>query len=102
MPYIILRGCWCDIIVLSVHASTEDKTDEVKDSFYKELEHVFNTFPNYHTILLGDFNGKVGREDIFTPTIGNESLHKINIDNGVRVLNFATCKNLSQKYNVPT
>jgi hypothetical protein len=35
--------------------------------------------------LLGDFNAKVGREDIFNPTDGDESLHKI--DNGVRVVN---------------
>jgi hypothetical protein len=37
-------------------------------------------------ILLGDFNAKVGREDIFKPTIGNESLHAINYDNVVRVV----------------
>jgi hypothetical protein len=54
-------------------------------------------------ILLGDFNAKVGREDIFKPTIGNESLHKNSNDNGVRIVNFATFKNLkSQKYDVPT
>jgi hypothetical protein len=35
-------------------------------------------------ILLGDFNAKVGREDIFKPAIGNESLHEISNDNGVR------------------
>jgi hypothetical protein len=35
-------------------------------------------------ILLGDFNGKVGREDIFKPTIGNESLHDISNDNECR------------------
>jgi hypothetical protein len=34
MLYTILRGSWCHIIVLSVHAPTEDKTDDVKDSFY--------------------------------------------------------------------
>jgi hypothetical protein len=34
-------------------------------------------------ILLGDFNVKVGRKDIFKPTIGNESLHEISNDNGV-------------------
>jgi hypothetical protein len=33
MSYIILRGRWCHIIVLNVHAPTEDKTDDVKDSF---------------------------------------------------------------------
>jgi hypothetical protein len=47
-------------------------------------------------ILLGDFNAKLGRENIFKPTIGNESLHKISNDNGVRVVNFATSKNLSK------
>jgi hypothetical protein len=33
----MLRAYWCDIIVLNVHAPTEDKTDDVKDSVYKEL-----------------------------------------------------------------
>jgi hypothetical protein len=45
-------------------------------------------------ILLGDLNAKVGREDIFEPTIGNGRLHEISNDNGVRVVNFATSKNL--------
>jgi hypothetical protein len=48
-------------------------------------------------IFLGYFNAKVGREDIFKPTIGNESLHAINDDNGVGVVNFATSKNLTVK-----
>jgi hypothetical protein len=39
MSYIILRG-YCHIIVLNVHAPTEDTTDDVKDSFYEELERV--------------------------------------------------------------
>jgi hypothetical protein len=38
-------------------------------------------------MLLGDFNAKVGSEDIFKPTIGNESLHEINNDNVVRAVN---------------
>jgi exonuclease III len=97
MSYIILRGLWCHIIVLNIHAPTEDKTDDVKDSFYKELECVFDQFPKYHMkILLRDFNAKVGREDIFKPIIGNESLHENN-DNGVRLVNFATSKNLRVK-----
>jgi hypothetical protein len=28
MSYVILRGHWCDIIVLNVHAPTEDKIDD--------------------------------------------------------------------------
>jgi hypothetical protein len=41
LSYIILRVCWCHIIVMKVHASTEGKIDDVKDSFYEELECVF-------------------------------------------------------------
>jgi endonuclease/exonuclease/phosphatase family metal-dependent hydrolase len=48
-------------------------------------------------IVLGDFNTKVGREDIFKLTIGNESSHEISNDNGVRVVNFATSNNLVVK-----
>jgi endonuclease/exonuclease/phosphatase family metal-dependent hydrolase len=48
-------------------------------------------------ILLGDFNAKVGREDIFKPTIGNESLHEISNDNGVRLVSFVTSKSLRVK-----
>jgi hypothetical protein len=86
------------IIVLNVHAPTEDKIDDVKGSFYKELESVFDKFLKYHMkILLRDFNAKVGRGDIFEPTIGNESLHAISNDNGVRSVNFATSKTLRVK-----
>jgi exonuclease III len=71
MSHIILRGRWCHILVLNVHAPTEDKTNDEKDSFYKELERVFNKFPKYHTeILLGDFKSKVGKDPIFKLTIG--------------------------------
>jgi hypothetical protein len=61
MLYIILGGPWYLISVLNGHVSTEDKTDDMKDSF--------------HEVLLGDFNAKVGREEIFKPTVWNESLH---------------------------
>jgi hypothetical protein len=62
MSYIILSGRWYHIIVLNGHATTEDKTDDVKDSFYEELESIFDKFPKYHMkMLLGDLNAKVGR-----------------------------------------
>jgi hypothetical protein len=99
MSYITLMGCWCDI-TLNVHAPTEDEDNDIKDGFYKELEQVFEfeQFPGYHMkILLGDFNAKVGREDIFKLRIGNKSLHEISNDKGVRVVNFATLKNLTDK-----
>jgi exonuclease III len=86
------------IIVLNFHAPIEDKIDDVKDSFYKELESVFDKFLKYHMkILLGDFNAKVGKEDIFKLTIENISLHAISNDNGVRSVIFAASKNIRVK-----
>jgi hypothetical protein len=97
MSYIILRGCWCDID-LNVRAPTDDKIGDMKDSFCKELKHLFDKFPKYHfKNLLGDFNAKIGREEIFKPTVGNESLHEISHDSEVRIVNYATSKNLTVK-----
>jgi hypothetical protein len=42
MSYIIPKGRWCDIIVLNAHAPTEDKDNDIKDSFHKEIEQVFD------------------------------------------------------------
>ena len=96
MLHIVLRGRWCNIVVLNVHTPSEEKSDDSKDSFYEELEWGFlNHFPKYHMkILLGDFNAKVGRENIFKLTIGNESLHQDSYDNGVRIVIFAISKSL--------
>ena len=50
-------------------------------------------FCKYHmTILLGDFNEKLGRENFFKPTFGNKSLHQ-DIKNDTGIVNFATSKN---------
>jgi hypothetical protein len=55
MSYINLKGRWCDIIVLNVHAPTENKVV----SFYQEQQYVFDQFSRHHTIiLLGVFNEK--------------------------------------------
>ena len=45
-------------------------------------------------IMLGDFNAKLGREDIFKPTNGNDNLHQDSNDNGVSIVNYVTSKNL--------
>jgi exonuclease III len=41
VSYIVLGGCLCNIIVLNVHAPSEEKSDQSKDNFYNELEHIF-------------------------------------------------------------
>jgi hypothetical protein len=48
-------------------------------------------------ILLGDFNAKLEREDMFKPTVWNDSVHQDINDNGVRKVNVATSDNLVVK-----
>jgi hypothetical protein len=63
MSHIILRGRRCHFITLNVQTPTEDKINDVKDSFYEESELATDKFSKYHmNILLDDFNVKVGRE----------------------------------------
>jgi hypothetical protein len=95
MSYVDLRGRWCNIIVLNVHAPSEEKSDDTKDSIYEESEQVFDHFPEHHMkILLGVFSAKMERENIFNPTIGNDSLHQDSNDNGFRIINFSTTNNV--------
>jgi len=59
-----VRGHWFNVILLSVHAPIKEKSDDSKDSFYEELEQVFDHLPKYRIrILLGDFNAKCFQTD---------------------------------------
>jgi hypothetical protein len=76
---IALRGRWCNIIVLNVHAPNEEKSDDSKDSFCEKLEQVFNHFSKYNMkILLRDFNSKLGREDLVVEGMKfpHQNIHK--------------------------
>jgi hypothetical protein len=37
-----LKGRWCGIVVLNVHALSEKKSNDSEGSFCEELEQVFN------------------------------------------------------------
>jgi len=86
-----------------VHATSEEESDISKDSFYEELEQVCDHFSKYHIKnLFGDINAKVGRENSFTLTIGNESLHQGS--NGSSVWNSKLChiiKSGCSEHDVP-
>jgi len=77
--YIAPRGCWCDIIVLIVHALPEDKSRDEKDDFYRELDKVFTTLME-----------KWGAQIFFKKEIRNEDLHDNSKGNGMTAASFAT------------
>jgi hypothetical protein len=56
-----------------VHAPSDEKRFDSKDSFCEELEQVFDHFPKSHvTISLGFLHDKMEKEDILKPTIRSE------------------------------
>ena len=57
LSYIVLKGRWLHIIVVNVHARSEEKSEKLEERFYVELEEVIDHFQKYYLkILLGDFN----------------------------------------------
>ncbi|KPU81866.1 uncharacterized protein Dana_GF27359, partial [Drosophila ananassae] len=84
-----------NISLICAHAPTEEKDDVTKDAFYAELDRAYGRCPSHDIkILLGDFNAKVGREDIFGATVGQFSLHETTSSNGLRLIGFAAAHNM--------
>jgi len=48
MSYVVLRGRWCNNIVLIPQATTEDKSGGSEESFNEQLEQVFDYFLHCH------------------------------------------------------
>ena len=83
--YLQIKSRWFNSTLINVHAPTNDKPEEVKDEFYDKLDEVVDNLSNQEIrILLGDCNAKIGKELIFKPTIGFESLHEKSNDNATR------------------
>jgi hypothetical protein len=56
----VLRGFWCGIIVLTVHAAAENNSEEPTDIYYKELLQVFDYFAKFGVnILLQKLNAQL-------------------------------------------
>jgi hypothetical protein len=53
-----------------------------------------------HENFVRDCSAKVGRENVFILTDGNEGLHEIAYDNVVIVVKFATSRNLMERHMI--
>jgi hypothetical protein len=68
-----------------LHEPSEEKHYISRHLFFSQAIRVgFQTFSYVpYKILLGNFNAKLGKEDPFKLTNGNEILHQDSIENGV-------------------
>ena len=79
--------------MINVHALTNEKPEEIEKEFYNLLEQNVNQIANSGIkIIQGDFNAKVGKEDIYKPTIGNERLQNETKNNRIKIIEFAISK----------
>jgi len=74
-----IKGKFNNLPIISVHAPTEEKTDEEKEKFHEDLQIVHNKIPKHDiVIILGNLNAKIGKEDV----AGKHTLHEISNKNG--------------------
>jgi endonuclease/exonuclease/phosphatase family metal-dependent hydrolase len=86
-----LKGKFRNISLLSVHAPTEERSDEEKESFYERLEETYGKIPKYDMkIILGDFNAKIGKEECIKEVAGRFTLHKETSKNGWYLVDYVT------------
>lgn len=84
-----------NISIINMHAETEDKDVNTKENFYLELERAYDgTSSNDTKVVIGDCNAKIGREPVYKKTIGNQSLHETSNDNGLRVIDFVSSRDM--------
>ncbi|PNF17173.1 hypothetical protein B7P43_G09059 [Cryptotermes secundus] len=61
-----IKGKFFNYSLICMHAPTEDKSDEEKDSFYDELDEIYGECTKRDCkIIIGDINAKVGNEDVY-------------------------------------
>jgi len=57
-----IKGKFNNLPIISVHAPTEEKSDEEKEKFYEDLQIVRNKISKHNiVIILGDLNAKIGK-----------------------------------------
>ena len=90
-----IKGKFFNYTIINVHTQTEVSAEEEKESFYDLLQKTYEKSPSYDVkIIIGDMNAQEGKEDIYCPTTGKQSLHENTNDNGYRLIQFATLNNM--------
>ena len=91
-----IKGRFFNISIINVHSPHLGSTDDDKDEFYAQLESEYDRCPKHDVkIIIGDYNAQVGQEEEYRPVIGRFSAHQLTNENGLRLIDFATSKNMA-------
>ena len=79
------------LTILQCYAPTNEATDEEKDCFYEQLQAVKERIPKHDIcIIMGDFNAKVGQDNINDErTMGRYGMGQRN-ENGQKLVDFCS------------
>jgi hypothetical protein len=81
---------------IRVHAPTEEAEEEMQDRFYEKLVDVYDRAAEYDVnILVGNMNAKVGKDNIYRPTTGKESIHDVSNNNGMRLIDVTISRDMT-------
>lgn len=90
-----LKGKFQNITIISIYAPMEDDEEEEKDKFYDDLTEICcRTSRHDITLILGDYNAKIGREPVIGRVADKYSLHDCSSENGIRVCDFAASQDM--------
>ena len=97
-----IKSKYNTISLINVHASTLDKTDEIKKIFIKiyNLESIkVQTDDIVNTI--GDLNTKFGKEGVYRNVTGKHTYNKETNENGEMLREFAFAHNMTIRSTIP-
>ena len=84
-----------NITLINAYAPTEDKTEEIKEQFYDDLQYMVDKVPkSVLIIILGDVNAKLGKESAYRKITGKYTLHEETNRYGELLCDFAAANNM--------
>jgi exonuclease III len=85
-----IKAKFNNLVIISVHAPTKEKSDEEKETFYEDLQ----TAKHDIVIILGGLNAKIDKEEVYQNAAGKHTLHETSNRNGEWVCEYATANNM--------
>ena len=82
-----------NLLIIQVYAPTTVAEEKITEEFYKLLEETYEKEKEYYTIIMGDWNAKIGNEGQKHPNIGKFTIGNTN-ENGEKLINFMLKFNL--------